>query len=62
MTDPAHRFRMAMARNLGRIVTSGLAAELEAEVFGVPPTPLPPEPQGAQDHQDEREPVPAVHG
>lgn len=58
MTTPVHRLRMALAANLGRIVSSELAAQLEAEVFGRQPSPLPPEPADAQyRHHDANEPV-----
>jgi hypothetical protein len=55
MTTPVHRLRMFMAGNLGRIVSSELAAQLEAEVFGKP-SPLPKEPAGAQDGAMRTEP------
>jgi hypothetical protein len=36
MSDPVHRFRMAMAKHLGRIVTPEVAAAIEAEAFHEP--------------------------
>lgn len=60
MTTPVHRFRMAMARNLGRIVSSELAAQLEAEVFGRQPSPLPDKPEDAQYRSHDGKPAPTV--
>lgn len=33
MTDPVHRFRMAMVKNLGNVMSSEMTAQIEAEVF-----------------------------
>jgi hypothetical protein len=55
MTTPVHRLRMFMAGNLGRILSSEMAAQLEAEVFGTP-TPLPKQAADAQDGAMRTEP------
>lgn len=36
MSDPVHRFRMAMAKHLGRTMTPEVAAQIEAEAFHEP--------------------------
>ena len=36
MSNPAHRFRMAMAKHLGKIMTPEMAAAIEVEAFHEP--------------------------
>ncbi|RYY55499.1 MAG: hypothetical protein EOO24_63210 [Comamonadaceae bacterium] len=36
MTTPVHRFRMAMAKHLGKVMTPEVAAAIEAEAFAEP--------------------------
>jgi hypothetical protein len=62
MTTPVHRFRMAMAATVGKVLSSEMAARIEAEVFGSPRSPLPKDDGSAQDAQMRSRHTEAGHG